>query len=155
MTPHYQHSDQPEVLEPSTMSRINVPLLRKTLEHITAHPTEWNQEYWGRTFNNERDEVCGTAYCLAGHAVVMTGHTLTFSNGGYSHFTDQGEEIGEVAERELGLTYDEAYELFHDQNSLFDLWELAEQFTDGEIVNEHHPSPDGHQHSRTILEGLT
>lgn len=42
---------------------INVPLLRKTLEHIEAHPEEWNQSAW----------ACGTAGCFAWHAAMLDG----------------------------------------------------------------------------------
>lgn len=42
---------------------VNVPLLRKTLEHIEAHPEEWNQSAW----------ACGTAGCFAWHAAMLDG----------------------------------------------------------------------------------
>lgn len=41
---------------------INVPHLRKTLEHVTDHPEEYDQETW-----------CGTKACIAGHAAVLGG----------------------------------------------------------------------------------
>jgi hypothetical protein len=46
----------------------NVELLRATLAHIEAHPETWNQQMW----SNE----CGTAFCFAGHAVVLSGCTV-------------------------------------------------------------------------------
>lgn len=59
----------------------NVPLLKQTLAHIEAHPTAWNQDAWCE----ETD--CGTAYCFAGHAIVLHG----------AHFAvDQdGDALGE------------------------------------------------------------
>jgi hypothetical protein len=41
----------------------NVPLLRKTMEHIEAHPQEWDQQVWR----------CGTTMCFAGTACDLDG----------------------------------------------------------------------------------
>lgn len=51
------------------MSEYNIPLLRKTLEHIEAHPNEWSQRVWG-----QRIVGCGTTYCFAGTAAVLSGY---------------------------------------------------------------------------------
>lgn len=42
----------------------NVDALRGTLDYIVDNPEEWDQEQWVN--------VCGTAYCYAGHAVRMS-----------------------------------------------------------------------------------
>lgn len=112
------------------MPDINVPLLRKTLEHITEHRQEWYQGAWAiRT-------ECGTAYCLAGHAVVLSGHEIRVPEGEYQlgYATASGEYVSEVAMEELGLTEWEAERLFAEHNTLPTLWALAEDFTDGEIT---------------------
>jgi hypothetical protein len=58
------------VTEP-TERVINVPLLLRTLEHIEAHPEEWNQEKWH----------CGSAYCFAGHAATLSGAVFVTTPG--------------------------------------------------------------------------
>lgn len=117
------------------MPDINVPLLRKTLEHITAHPEEWNQDVWAK-----RTE-CGTACCLAGTALAIQGYEFDWDNNGplmsllgESFWLTDGRGIDEAAIEELGLTNDEADRLFDGDNSLHTLWSLAEDFTDGEIA---------------------
>jgi hypothetical protein len=108
---------------------INVPLLRKILEHITAHPAEWNQQNWGLQTD------CGTAFCVAGHAVAMTGHTLVW-RGQMLVGVDDGRtaaDIRRTAREELGLTGEQAGVLFESDNTLRELWEYASDFTDGEI----------------------
>lgn len=123
----------------STTTTVNVELLRRVLEHITAHPETWNQGVWAAGAKG-----CGTAYCAAGHAVVMTGHKIDWASAydGVAEFViDEGitnpawhPTISEVAEAELGLTYEQAEELFEGDNTLAELWDLAEQFTDGAIT---------------------
>lgn len=123
----------PETIETTDAAArtVNVELLRKVLEHITAHPDEHDQEVWARR------TACGTAMCLAGHAVVMTGHRIDWSLldiGGLATFTTTGEIIEAVAERELGLDLGQSVELFSAANTLARLWMLAAELTDGEIT---------------------
>lgn len=119
---------------PSSEPQINVPLLRKTLEHITAHPEEWDQAVWMR--QSGRTE-CGTAGCVAGWAVTFAGHTLDFESAvifwGEAQYLDDGREIEQAAQDELGLTDDQADRLFAEHNALTDLWEMANEYTGGEI----------------------
>lgn len=83
------------------MGEYNAPLMRKIWEQITAHPEQWDQNFWvshpathvgvhdrsdrilGRvdlpevedTFlrQTEEGDFCGTAYCVAGWAVYFEG----------------------------------------------------------------------------------
>lgn len=48
---------------------INLPLLQRTMDHITAHQEAWNQGSW-RQFQ-ENDNACGTAMCFAGWAAQL------------------------------------------------------------------------------------
>lgn len=113
---------------------INVHLLRKVLEHITEHPNEWDQDNWGVK------TACGTAHCVAGHTVAMTGHELMwFRQGSELHLGGVNGVAGycsvhAAARDELGLDDDEAYLLFHPDNSLDVLWGYAEDLTNGEIT---------------------
>ncbi len=42
---------------------MNVENFRRVLEHIKAHPEDWDQSVWH----------CGTTRCFAGHAQIMSG----------------------------------------------------------------------------------
>jgi hypothetical protein len=120
---------------------INVPLLRKELEYITAHPEEHDQLIWLRN-RFEGENRCGTAGCLAGNAVLhagrvegwtdvkydgrkyVVGPTRYFPSGG--SWTDVGAEL-------FGLNTDQAIDLFDETNTLRRMWRLANRFTYGEI----------------------
>ena len=47
----------------------NWPLMEKVIRRIKADPDSWNQSMWATA----RTE-CGTAYCVAGYAVVESGY---------------------------------------------------------------------------------
>lgn len=116
------------------MPDANVPLLRKVLEHITAHPEEHNQFTWAL-----QRPGCGTAFCVAGHAVVMSGRDvaweppLRWGGAWMAHETTDGRPIMEVAQELLGLGDCAAFRLFRGKNSLEDIWCIAEEITGGEI----------------------
>ncbi len=130
---------------------INVPLLRKVLELITAQPWTWNQETWACVNKPEQAEEraeeygvstkeCGSAFCLAGHVAHLAGRLMKVSRFDYvtaiyaaEYVMDDGSAIGTYAERELGLTLEQADALFEAGNSLFSLWKLASEYTNGEI----------------------
>lgn len=111
---------------------VNIELLNKVMEHIEGHPEEHYQGTWARRTD------CGTAYCFAGHAVVICGWDPIFpivdhsdrkllakacSRDGRVH------AIQDVAELELGLTEEMANRLFHHRNSREQLREMVDQIT--------------------------
>jgi hypothetical protein len=114
---------------------INVPLLRKTLEYITAHPEEHDQRNWGVK------TACGSSYCLAGHAVVLAGHEIDWHSPDLvrmgmrssCHALTDGRYISDAAREELGLDPERAARLFDANNDLGTLWRLASEYTDGEV----------------------
>lgn len=119
---------------------INVPLLRKVLEHITAHPEEHDQEVWGIS-----GPACGTKFCLAGHVVQATGHQLVWMDpldwerevyGAEAALAvvDDWRTVPAVATEELGLDADQEQGLFWEAQTLDDLWRLASEYTNGEIT---------------------
>lgn len=130
----------------TTDRTINVPELRKQLEYITAHRTEWLQSNWiYRT-------ACGTVGCLAGNTVINAGYVPVFYGGDNCTTSqvsthrirtardaydanDAGElwSVRELASELLGLSDEEAEELFNANNSLHDVWSIAARFTGGEI----------------------
>jgi len=111
---------------------VNVPLLQKVLDHITAHPEEWRQSDWASK------SACGTAYCVAGHAVVMSGYTASFSSKnwatGFCVKDGRRGHIDTVAREVLGLDLWQAQDLFHGRNTMQEIWDIATEITDGEIV---------------------
>lgn len=108
---------------------INVPLLRKTLEYIEAHPEEWVQCNW-RTLV-QRTTFCGTAYCFAGTAANLNGAEWrnpapTSGQDNYDHAhmivtPERSVAIGEYARDILGLNDNQAFLLFGEFNTLADL----------------------------------
>lgn len=90
---------------------INEGLLKLAVKRIEADPEFWNQDYFGRV------SECGTTFCLAGHALMVTGKCETFkiSSSGDLGFTIDGDRInaGVVAAELLGLDSKQAAMLFY------------------------------------------
>ena len=67
--------------------RKNIPLLRKTLEGVTADPLQWTQRHWRDvtdvTVTNDQNVSfhCGSACCFAGHAALLNGARWTVPSG--------------------------------------------------------------------------
>lgn len=121
---------------------VNVELLRKELEYITAFPEEHQQKDW---LVMNRENVCGTAGCLAGNAALHAGRVV-----GYTAVTEKltiwrpenwetyppynmdrawtaiGKELFDISDAQ-------AITLFGPYNSLRRLWEIAREITHGEI----------------------
>jgi len=53
----------------------NWPLLIKVIIHIIEHPETWNQRFYAT--------VCGTSFCVAGHAAILSGHKFVVNSVGY------------------------------------------------------------------------
>lgn len=125
------------------MTAVNVDLLRKVLTYITEHPEEWEQANWAVRTD------CGTACCVAGHAVAMSGYKFRWSSSwstvpsvAFSVFDADGRVgyIADVAAELLGLDWRDidqyengVYLLFDVHNTLDDLWRIAGELTDGQI----------------------
>lgn len=128
-------------LNPPGERVVNVPLLRKTLEHITAHPEEWDQTAWAE------ETACGTSFCLAGHVVHSQGHELLWRNvsdccescadapayANHCVVDERRRTIENVAMHELGLSEAQAQILFSANNELDELWRNSHDITNGEI----------------------
>jgi glutathione S-transferase len=121
-------------------SKVNVELLRGTLEHITAHPETWKQDSWAVRDTHRRAD-CGAAFCLAGHVAVAIGEKIDWEKEASEYadgtisvtYVESGWTIEDVATRALGLAGDDAEELFGASNSLADLWIMAHALTNGAI----------------------
>ena len=78
----------------------NAALAYKTLDHIKAHPEKWDQGVWH----------CGTTHCFAGLVELFT----TGEDKSKARTWD-------VAEEALGVSGEEATDLFYERNTLADL----------------------------------
>lgn len=116
----------------------NAEKIQQVLDYITTHPSEWKQEVYAKR------TACGTACCVAGHAVVLNGHELYFRRRNddleqlsFSALRKGMEygltDISALAQEELELTSDECYLFFASSNTLDNLWDLANHFTGGKV----------------------
>lgn len=106
---------------------LNVPLLRKELEFITANPRSWRQGTWLR-----RNSDCGTQGCLAGNTVLHAGQAMWSGNeDGWTTKNGFGWSVN--AGYLLGLNDAQQSLLFSSENSLWDLWNYARMISHGEI----------------------
>ncbi|MFE0101205.1 hypothetical protein [Streptomyces sp. NPDC059009] len=104
----------------------NTELLVKIRDMIREHPEQHDQDHWAKRTS------CGTTYCIAGWAAVLTGAQLDWIpvHGGWSANTiDNEDEYIEIcAQRVMGLS-DEETDLFclHNAEALLLLNELIEE----------------------------
>lgn len=117
----------------------NATKIREVLDHIVDHPEQWYQSLYAVQM------ACGTAYCAAGLAVILNGHKVQW----YTDVVEVGastsevvfkddapysiRDIHELAQEELELTEEEADLFFDQDNSLDNLWDLANQFTNDAV----------------------
>ncbi|MGP4093024.1 hypothetical protein [Nonomuraea sp. KM90] len=109
---------------------INAQLLKQTLAHIEANPSEWDQKQYR----------CGTGLCFAGWAVQLAGgrwysdnadaalgEALIAEPGEARSFAPESDSSVRLvhaefrAEQVLGLSDDQAGRLFYAGNTLPDL----------------------------------
>jgi hypothetical protein len=138
----------------------NIPLMRKIIEHIETAPETWKQSSWAYVedplglpeASNEVDRevyeswgyedtvrvadpnLCGTALCIAGHAVNMDTKVVFLVDDTGSASLAQEVATGEVFDIEtrarelLGLTANEASMLFDGDNSLNAIKDVVDEF---------------------------
>jgi hypothetical protein len=98
---------------------INTELLLRTLEQIERHPELWNQRDW----------CCGTSHCFGGWAVTLAGGVwidgLYLKPEDYQYIPDWPAPDGALpdirAMEVLGISLDQAIDLFDQDNTLEDL----------------------------------
>ena len=136
----------------------NVPLLQKALDHIEAHPEEWDQHHWGLKTS------CGTVACLAGHITLADGWTPVldedstddYGNRAWAGIFKEGEDhryvdpatqqpyetVEQVALDVLGIDLTDwsmwigsgnGY-LFGGQHDREDVWRIANAMTGGQLT---------------------
>lgn len=141
------------------MEHVNVPLLRKTMEHIKSHPEHWHQGSWRTDISEDMAESlnagratgrhrpvpisCGTAMCFAGWACELAGDEWEADVfGGLDQFfvsdhvmvDGQPVRAAERARDLLGLTRFQADRLFEGLNRLEDLEEIVADLTGEELL---------------------
>lgn len=152
---------------------LNIPLIRKLIgwaEEDEAFDnmldalrfSTWDQNVWARNDYDSEDgflrgfvksrNICGTAHCQAGAAVVEADYRLLFEGNEvaetcvpikwtgayderglkiYDDVSDEAEDVEDVARRLMGFTEDEAYRYFDADQSIADLVSLANEFAAG------------------------
>jgi hypothetical protein len=95
------------------MVRMNKELIKKITLQIEDNPESWDQTAWAE------QGACGTTFCVAGWACELTGYSPRFSDQARGAITsvavnESGEEVNieSHARAALGLSHEEAYELF-------------------------------------------
>lgn len=119
---------------------VNTERLQERLEFVTRNRSHHKQSLW---FQEYPDNACQTTGCLAGWTamhyakdqlratedeVIFLGNYVKIFN--YDPIGMDWEDLGAEL---LDLTYDQASELFHSDNSLYDLWNFAKIITEGAI----------------------
>jgi len=130
---------------------INRALLAETLAHIAANPDKWDQGAW---VVESETSPCGTAACIAGHAVLNSGGVVfRHADGDWSDVVvpiedDPAEDIFERevpigqygyatrpvvslkarAQRLFGLNHKQAERLFCGGNTMADLFRIVSEF---------------------------
>ncbi len=144
---------------------INKGLLLETLATIESHPELWNQGAWA-VLNPGKpwvpDDVCGTSFCFAGHALAKEGYVPDYfgqldpgqsedyavdatwfipvkiakkarklrakGEDDYDLRRQHHVEAEEGAMDILGLSWEQAAELFDGDNTLDDLRRIVFKF---------------------------
>lgn len=110
--------------------RPNAQLAYCVLDHIAAHPEQWRQREW---ISRPKGNECGTAGCMAGWACLLSGDQ---PHWGWKRLTSHkvvdssDHDVHYVMERAqflLGIGEDDAYELFHEDNTYDDLVRYVEK----------------------------
>lgn len=109
----------------------HVAVMRKTIEHVLAHPEEWDQAHWASA---SATAPCGTAYCFAGHAAVtVAGAQPTGRGNGIVTLNGEPQHVADAARAALGLDTSQTEELFRATNSARRLAELCYLYSGGRV----------------------
>lgn len=95
------------------MTKPNIDLAERVMQHIEAHPDEWDQSAWVNTW----DGHCNTTMCFAGTTLFLSGYRI---NQQISRFVTPdgqdevpGEVVGMLAAELLGMTTGQLDPVFH------------------------------------------
>ena len=110
---------------------VNKELLNKVMDHILANQEQWKQNSWATKTE------CGTTYCFAGWAVVLSGYKpsfmLDYNETNYCIKNGISVPIELVAIEELGISSEESTQLFNGSSTLEELKDIVNELTSEEI----------------------
>lgn len=96
------------------MPKPNIELLKRLRTRFVRmrHPEHFDMQSW------VQDNECGTAMCIAGHALDLQGYRVRRPYGLPVFFSPRGRKVNPMtsAQRELGLSEPVATELFTDMS---------------------------------------
>lgn len=136
--PEVAYSFMPRAWAGSATPALNEPLLHKVMDHIRAHPEEHDQGSWARQVIEPANGVCGTRFCFAGHATMMTlrpgeqvrwDQTIGDEVSSNAIVDARGRYAGRIsdrARRELGVTANESAWLFYAVNTRAELANMVQ-----------------------------
>jgi hypothetical protein len=124
-----------------------IELLDSIIENIQENEQSWNQHDWAGAdeVDLETGASCGSAFCVAGHAVLAVGakilwkdqswyqllhsdnHNIPKYGATYCLYNGETQLIETVARDALGLTHNQANRLFKDTNSLDDIIDIRDE----------------------------
>lgn len=99
---------------------LNIPLIRKTMEYIESTPQNWDQNFYYMEVHDGEDNICRTTMCFAGTACFLAGYDQmdVCDSSVYIPETERWEPIFDVAQRLLGLTESQAWNIFEAANCI-------------------------------------
>lgn len=114
---------------------VNKVALRETMDAVLAAASEdgWEQTRW------IGEDQCGTYGCFAGWRVILDGGVMhkpdtdvyPATYGAYARMPDgRVVQVREYAVKQLGLSQEQAEEMFHANNTLEDLKHLVDPICD-------------------------
>lgn len=134
----------------------NNELLLETLNYIKENPQKWMQDVWFGFYDADGNRIlepveleevnsCNTAFCFAGHAALKTGFPAPPVNGYEPWVKSEYDPVAarpvrtfvdEYAQKQLGLTWDQADVLFSGDNSLEDLETLVNAIIENPDIDQ-------------------
>lgn len=110
---------------------MNTSLLRRAVDHIKAHPEDWDQERflpWPTS--------CGTRYCIAGHIVVLSGEFSGEFPAWLVNGWSREDSVCQVARNLLGISNREAVRLFDASRTIADFELVIERCSILDVLPE-------------------
>ncbi|MCZ1012358.1 hypothetical protein [Streptomyces lydicus] len=121
------------------MTNPTAELAARIITAIEKRPATHDQSDWmaGATRLTADEEVgCGTTLCVAGYAAHLTGYTLELASGvvraSKNGLTDY---VDHVARTELGITADDAEDLFYGELDRDDVLAALRYLANGETID--------------------
>lgn len=105
----------------------NIPLLRKAVEWAEAEAAKTDGTCLWVQQSYITETACGTAYCIAGYVAAVSPEVTIPSTWSFPQMGGREVPYHEVGQTLLGLTTDEAYDLFDALNTIYDVRETAEE----------------------------